>query len=313
MGPIVALNAVIRCWQRDRVACCAVAVSLVYLAVAHLTFGNRPEQFVLCGLLIAGCAWNVKTRRFARLMLPFVLMGMVYDCLRLLQPLVMSLSIRVAGPYQVEKTLFGLGSGTARMTLNELFARYHWEVADLACGFAYMVYLYVALAFAVAIALAGRDRLLGRYGWTFFFVNVAGFATYCLCPTAPPWYVATHGLGPADITVAPSPAALVRFDAMVGFPYFAEIYRRSADVFGSIPSLHCAYPLVVLLYARELRRPWLTALLLGFYLLVMFSAVYLQHHYVLDALLGTLYAAGGYAIERRWFRADERAAAAAPA
>jgi membrane-associated phospholipid phosphatase len=232
-------------------------------------------------------------------MLPFLLMGMVYDCLRLLHPLLKSLSIWVSQPYRIEKTLFGLGSGSARITLNEFFARHHWRGTDLACGVAYMVYLYVALGFAVAIALAGRrhEKLLSRYGWTFFFVNVAGFATYCLCPTAPPWYVATHGLGPADVNTLPSPAALVRFDAMVGFPYFHEFYRRSADVFGSIPSLHCAYPLVVLLYARELRNRWLTATLLGFYLLVMFSAVYLQHHYLLDALLGTLYAGAGYAIE----------------
>jgi hypothetical protein len=301
---------VIRCWQTDRAACCAIGAVLAYVGVAHFTFGNRAEQFVLCGLLILACAWSPRTRRFAKGMLPFVLMGMVYDCLRLLKPLVMSLSIRVAEPYHVEKALFGVGSGAARMTLNELFARHHWPSADVACGVAYMIYLYVAIGFAVAMGLAGRrhERLLTRYGWTFFFVNVAAFATYCLCPTAPPWYVATHGLGPADVTTAPSPAALVRFDALVGVPYFAGFYRRSADVFGSIPSLHCAYPLVVLLYARELGRRWLTVALYGFWLLVMFSAVYLQHHYVLDALLGTAYAGAGYVFERARFSSSSVAA-----
>jgi inositol phosphorylceramide synthase catalytic subunit len=269
-----------------------------YLVVAHFTFGNRVDQFVGCGLMVLAVVWSARTRRFAKGMLPFLMMGMVYDCLRLLHPLLKSFSIWVSQPYRIEKFLFGLGQGDARITLNEFFASHHWRAVDLACGVAYMIYLYVALGFAVVIALASRhQKLLSRYGWTFFFVNVAGFLTYCLCPTAPPWYVASHGLGPADVTTAPSPAALVRFDALVGVPYFAEFYRRSADVFGSIPSLHCAYPLVVLLYARELRNRWLTATLFGFYLLVMFSAVYLQHHYVLDALLGTAYAATGYAIE----------------
>jgi membrane-associated phospholipid phosphatase len=230
----------------------------------------------------------------------------VYDCLRLLRPHMGSLSIWVAEPYLLERTLFGLGSGPARMTLNELFAQHHWQAVDLACGVAYMIYIHVALGFAVAIALRGRqhERLLSRYGWTFFLVNVAGFATYCLLPAAPPWYVATHGLGPADVNTLPSPAALVRFDALVGFPYFAELYRRSTDVFGAIPSLHCAYPLVVFLYARELGKPWLGAVLFAFYLLVMFSAVYLQHHYLLDALLGSAYAAAGYALDRA--RAEPR-------
>jgi membrane-associated phospholipid phosphatase len=287
-----------RCWQQDRRSCCSVMIVVVYLLLAHFTFGNRVDQFVGCGIMLLACAWSTGSRRFARGMFPFLMMGMVYDCLRLLQPLLKSLSVWVAQPYLIEKALFGLGSGSARITLNEFFASHHWPGADLACGVAYMIYLYVALGFAVVIALAGRhQKLLSRYGWTFFFVNVAAFATYCLCPTAPPWYVATHGLGPADITTPPNPAALVRFDAMVGVPYFAEFYRRSADVFGSIPSLHCAYPLVVLLYARELRNRWLNAVFFGFYLLVVFSAVYLQHHYLLDVLLGTLYAGTGYVIE----------------
>jgi len=292
------MTLMIRCWQEDRRSCCAVLAVLAYLLLAHFTFGNRVDQFVGCGLILVAYAWSTRTRRLARGMLPFLMMGMVYDCLRLLHPLLTSLSVWVAQPYRIEKALFGLGSGSARITLNEFFAAHHWGAADLACGVAYMIYLYVALGFAVVIALAGRHpKLLSRYGWTFFFVNVAAFATYCLCPTAPPWYVASHGLGPADIATQPSPAALVRFDAMVGIPYFAEFYRRSADVFGSVPSLHCAYPLVVLLYARELGNRWLNAVFFGFYLLVMFSAVYLQHHYLLDALLGTLYAGTAYAIE----------------
>jgi inositol phosphorylceramide synthase catalytic subunit len=307
------MKLVLRFWQQDRRAACGLIAVGAYLMVARLTFGNRPEQVVLCALMAAACLWSAGTRRFAVGMLPFLLMGMVYDCLRLAQPLVASLPIWVAEPYLLEKTVFGLGSGPGRITLNELFARHNWPGVDLACGVAYMIYLYIALGFAVAIALAGRrhERLLARYGWTFFFVNVAAFLTYCFLPTAPPWYVAAHGLGPADVTTAPNPAALVRFDAMVGIRYFHEFYSRSSDVFGAIPSLHCAYPLVVFLYARELRRKWLSVTLLAFWLLVMFSAVYLQHHYVVDALLGTLYAAGGYLIERAG-SASQQAASGQP-
>jgi inositol phosphorylceramide synthase catalytic subunit len=287
-----------RLWPADLGSRCAVVAVGVYLVIAHFTFGNQVGQFVLVALLIAGCVWSPGSRRFASSMFPFALMGMVYDCLRLLRPAVSSLPIRVVGPYLIERALFGLGA--SQTTLNELFARYHWPAVDLACGFAYLIYIYIVFGVALAFGLAGRryDRLLSRYGWTFFFVNLAAFATYCLCPTAPPWYVATHGLGPADVNALPSPAALVRFDAAVGVPYFAEFYRRSSDVFGAVPSLHCAYPMVVFLYARELGRRWLTLLLFAFYLLVVFSAVYLQHHYFLDTVLGTLYAVAGYGIER---------------
>jgi hypothetical protein len=307
--PAVLLTAVP--WREDRRLCHGLLAVPIYLLIAHFTFGNRIEQLLMCGLLILGATWGPTTRRIASAMVPFLLMGMIYDCLRLLQPLLPVLSVRVTAPYLIEKALFGIGSGASRMTLNELFSRHHWAGADLACGVAYMIYLYVALGLAVAMALAGRrhERLVTRYGWTFFAVNMAAFATYYLCPSAPPWYVATHGLGPADVNTLPSPAALVRFDALVGVPYFAEFYRRSSDVFGAMPSLHCAYPMIVFLYARELERRWLTVALFAFYLLVVFSAIYLQHHYTLDALLGTLYAMAGYAIERGGTRRAAPAAA----
>src|SRR5947207_13078938 len=97
---------VVRCWQQDRRSCCGMLAVITYLVVAHFTFGNRLDQFVLCGLMALACLWSAGTRRFARGMLPFLLMGMVYDCLRLLHPLLNSLSIMVAQPYRIEKALF---------------------------------------------------------------------------------------------------------------------------------------------------------------------------------------------------------------
>src|SRR2546421_9591956 len=116
------MSFVVRCWREDRRLGCGVVAALAYLLVARLTFGTRPEQVVVCGLLVVAAAWSAGTRRFARGMMPFLLMGMVYDCLRLLNPLVSKLSVWVAGPYQLEKALFGLGSGAQRITFNELFA-----------------------------------------------------------------------------------------------------------------------------------------------------------------------------------------------
>jgi membrane-associated phospholipid phosphatase len=64
------------------------------------------------------------------------------------------------------------------------------------------------------------------------------------------------------------------------------------------PSMHCSYPMILLLFALELRRlPAIVALAL-FQLLMGFSAIYLQHHYVSDVLVGMLYAALGYFVER---------------
>jgi len=114
-----------------------------------------------------------------------------------------------------------------------------------------------------------------------------GYTTYYWFPAAPPWYVSLHGLGPANLSVAPNPAGAIRFDELLGTHFFTEMYGRSADVFGAIPSLHVAYPLLSLLYALELGS--LRTFTFVFYAIMCFSAVYLNHHYVLDILWGSTY------------------------
>ena len=45
---------------------------------------------------------------------------------------------------------------------------------------------------------------------------------------------------------------------------------------------------------------------IAFYLLMCFSAIYLQHHYVVDVLLGTLYAIAALTLVRKFpFAAEE--------
>jgi membrane-associated phospholipid phosphatase len=123
--------------------------------------------------------------------------------------------------------------------------------------------------------------------WAFFWVNIIGYSTYYWYAAAPPWYVAKYGLGPANLSVRPSQAGCVRFDHMLGTHFFSDFYGKSADVFGAIPSLHISYPLIAAIFAFRfgaLRIPTV-----AFWLLMCFSAIYLDHHFVLDILWGTVY------------------------
>ena len=76
----------------------------------------------------------------------------------------------------------------------------------------------------------------------------------------------------------------MRFDQLVGFPIMASFYGKSADVFGAIPSLHVVYPMLALIYGWKLPR--FRAVAAGYLFLVCLSAVYLDHHYILDILVG---------------------------
>ena len=264
-----------------------------YLVAMHFATGNRPEQFILVAAMLPLLVWSDATRRFFLGMLPFLLFGIVYDLMHITQPLFRYLHIHVEEPYRFDMMFFGIPTAGGRLTPNEFFRLHHWPVVDFFTGLAYIVFVYWSIGFGAYLALFRRDeegqRLLRRFGWTFLLMNVVGFATYYVYPAAPPWYVAQYGLGPANLDARSSMAGAARWDALTGIPYFASFYGRSADVFGAIPSLHVAYPLLTFLFGRELRKRWLDAASFGLFLLVCFSAIYLDHHYVLDVLLGVLY------------------------
>ncbi len=278
-----------------------------YLLAMRLTTGNRREQFLVCGLVVGLVVWSEGTRRFLAGMLPLLLFGIVYDLTHITQPLVRHLRVHVAEPYHFDRAFFGIHTAHGVLTPNELFASHHWPAVDFVTGLAYILYLYWAIGFAASLAIFLRDeagrRLLARFGWAFLAMNLVGFATYYVYPAAPPWYVADHGLGPADMTVRASPAGGLRWDELTGIHYFSGFYARSADVFGAIPSLHVSYPLMTFLYGLELRKGWVDAASFVLFLAVAFGAVYLNHHYVIDVILGVAYALAAWGAERALRRA----------
>jgi hypothetical protein len=296
-----------------RAATGRVVLAAAYLALMARLGTQSLSHWALAAVVVALPLVPLRVRDALRDTIPFLIFAAIYDALGLVRVQVAAGGVHTFWPYWLDRALFGVSSGAGLLSLNEVFARHHWAGVDLLTGLIYLAYIYVVAICAVYLGLvdrtpAGRARVRAL-GWTFLGVNLAAFATYLLLPVAPPWYVASHGFGPVDVNAVASPAALVRWDALTGIPYFASFYSRSSDVFGAMPSMHCAYPTLLLLYVAELRRPRLLAVMVAFLLLTCFSAVYLQHHYVLDVLAGMSYAMVGYRLER-WLtarRALERA------
>jgi inositol phosphorylceramide synthase catalytic subunit len=262
------------------------ALLLSFLAVMALNGWLRIEHAIVAGLVPAFYVsrWS---RRFVDALMPFALVGLVYDMQRLLH---FEISVHVAGPYSVERSLFGIHTVQGTVTPNEWFLTHHAPWSDVLCAIPYLTYIFQAVALGIYLFLRDEPRAR-RFAWAFLWLNVLSFATEALFPVAPPWYVEAHGLGPAlrGIPGSPGPAA-IRFDELIGIPIFHQMYARSTDVFGAIPSLHVAIPALVLLQARELRKRWLTFACGAFLLLMMVAAVYLQHHYVIDLIAGLGYA-----------------------
>jgi membrane-associated phospholipid phosphatase len=85
---------------------------------------------------------------------------------------------------------------------------------------------------------------------------------------------------------------LARVDAWLGVHYFGGFYARSKNVFGAMPSLHCAYPLLIVLegwkpFAALERAKWpLRVASVAYSLWMCAAAVYLDHHWILDVIVG---------------------------
>lgn len=264
-----------------------LALGAAYILSIYL-LGGMKNRHVMMGCLALLDAYNERTRKFLSYFFPFMLTGIVYDSMRYFYWQLIEGHVHVVEPYVIEKAIFGILLNGKIVTPNEFFQEYTSKILDFFCGFAYLVFVAEYLTAGFLLFFAGKLKLLRAFGWCFFLVNVMGFATYYIYPAAPPWYVTKYGLGPALMHIQATPSAASRFDLLFGTHFFDAMYGNSVDVYGALPSLHVAYPLLVTWVAFVARRFRLPAL--AFYLLMCFSAVYLQHHYILDIILGTLYA-----------------------
>jgi inositol phosphorylceramide synthase catalytic subunit len=280
------------------------ALGLAYIAAVGLLGGLRGDHVVV-GLLGLLDLYNERSRLFLRRFFPFILTGVLFDSMRYFYWQGIAGRVHVAEPYLFERAWFGV----AGRTLNELFLDHHWPALDLACGFAYLVYVGEYLGMALLLFWRGQLDGVSTFARSFLLVNVMGYITYFVYAAAPPWYVTQYGLGPARMDVQPAAAAAHRFDAILGTRFFDEMYGRGVDVFGAYPSLHVSYPLIAVILAfrfPELR--WARWPALAFFLLMCLSAVYLQHHYVTDVVLGVAYAVVALAAVSAWERRRARAA-----
>lgn len=282
----------------------APAIGVGYIAVIA-AMGGLHGDHVFMGFLGFLDVHNERSRLFLRTFLPFMATGVIFDAMRYFYWPAIAGRVHVAGPYLFERAWFGIAGRTA----NEVFAEHHWAIADLATGLAYLTFVAEYVGMAMLLFFRGAAASAATFARCFLVVNVMGFATYFIYPAAPPWYVAAHGLGAVVSPVLPSPAAAHRFDVLLGTHFFDRVYGHGIDVFGAIPSLHVAYPLIAAVLAfripgvRAVR--WLAA---AFAPLMCFSAVYLQHHYVLDVVLGLGYALVALALVGAWERRHQAAA-----
>ncbi|MBI4366094.1 MAG: inositol phosphorylceramide synthase [Deltaproteobacteria bacterium] len=216
------------------------------------------------------------TRNFLRTFFPLLLYLLCYDLVHLL-PTAWRLPVHVHALHDWELMLF-------RTLPHEWFTQRHWPIVDALATVTYSLHFIGPVLFG--LLLWRRDaETTRRFGWAFFGMNIAAHLIQIGFPTAPPWYVNAHGFATADPLLPGDPGGLARVDAALEMHYFTNMYRMSAIVFGAMPSMHGAWPILMYRFRDGLPR-WVGRTLLGYTALMWFAAVYLQHHYVVDLLVG---------------------------
>ena len=259
---------------------------------------RRWELTLLIPVVPVLCFLSKKTRKLYVGLYPIGLTAALYDLMRFAKSIGVSTPrVHICDLHRYELALFGITSGGVRMTLQDYFYAHPVKLLDFYCAVPYGTFLYVSVLFALFLYV--RDYIaLRRYAWTFFAMNVAAFATYHAYPAAPPWYFHAHGCVVDLEAHASEGTHLAAVDAALGLSYFRDLYGRSADVFGAVPSLHVAYPLLIVYEGWGQFRGLGRALSLVFFLSMLFSAVYLDHHWVIDVLLGLAYASAIHLLSR---------------
>lgn len=294
-----------------------VAIVTGYLACAAVVFAWRGVYFTpdLPGswalLLLAGTLALGRAKAFLRDWLPFVALILGYELLRGFVGTVVTegqLVPAYAGAIhyrwimRADTWLFGGVAATRRLQAalydpNAL----HWY--DLIAELAYSLHFALPLVFGYILWLGDRERYY-RFAITLLVMTYATFVVFLLAPTAPPWLVGVWGQLPGihdpfgQVANSTSPRMTSPLSRLM------EWTTASPDPVAAMPSLHAAYPWLVLLFLVKFvgRRGWW---FLAYNAVVWFSTVYLAQHWVVDLLAGVVWATASFVIvEAIWRRAQ---------
>jgi hypothetical protein len=183
----------------------------------------------------------------------------------------------------------------------------HWY--DYAAWLVYLSHFVVTLTVAIVLWLVDYPGFR-RYRVLIVTVTFAGFLTYIAYPAIPPWLASDRGDMPHAVRV------VREVWEHLGLTSAARVFgeqSRYAFPVGALPSLHAAWPFMLMLFFWPRAGRW-RILLVAYTLAMALTLVYSADHFVFDILLGWTYATIVYVVARLvWRRRAWRYAEVRPA
>jgi hypothetical protein len=258
----------------------------VFVATCVAT-GLPTDRLVLLGWVLAGLALQSLGRGWGRLVrllvdwVPLIAVLMLYDVSR-------GMADGLGIPVHVTE-LAAADRWLADGVLPTAWLQEHWG-ADWWAAVASLVYSSHFVVTPVVLAVLWlRDRARWvRYARLVIALSAAGLVTYVLYPAAPPWLAARDGV------IEPVDRISSSGWAVLGLPKAGAVLHSGqgqVNAVAAVPSLHTAFAVLTCLVLLPMaRHVWQRCALVGYAVLMPVVLVWSGEHYVVDTLLGALYA-----------------------
>ncbi len=273
-------------------------ISLFVLYILGMTavmiwqgIGIAPDRYAF--ILLVAALLIKRSRQFLLDWIPFLFILIAYDFLRGFAD---NLSTRVhfVELYKADKWIFGV--------IPTEYLQYLFYQSDNLRWYDFVATIFYFLHFALPLAFGFLLWNLNKIHFRQFVVAIlllsyAGWVTYIIYPAAPPWMAADKGylFGVSKVI----DQTLNIFPEKISLP---TIYHQiNPNQVAAIPSMHAAYPMLVLLYSMAffgLRG----LIFIPYVLLSWASIVYLGEHYVIDVIMGALYALIFFGVAKLLFK-----------
>jgi hypothetical protein len=168
---------------------------------------------------------------------------------------------------------------------------WHGSVAwyDFVFYIPYMLHFVLPIALAL-IVWKIRESYYWKLVTAYLTVSFSGFLTFLVFPAAPPWMASDKGFIP-EITRVSSDVWFA-----LGIHDFPSVYNKiSPNPVAAVPSLHAAYAtLFALIIFKLFKKSKWKYLSILYPALIYTGTVYQGEHYLIDELLGGVYALVGF-------------------
>ncbi len=243
-----------------------------------------PDRYFV--VLLVPVLFIRRARSFVLDWSPFLLLLFSYEYLRGLAGKVGQVHYMTA--LRFDTLLFGTPPSVSlqqRFAHSGSLASYDYVAAVL-----YLLHFVAPLSFAVLLWMR-RQEEFARFTGAFLLLSYAALATFVVFPAAPPWLASQQGYLPQvheQVSVV-----LSAFPQRFHLPTVYQLF--DPNQVAAIPSLHAAYPLLILLFAWRFFRG--RALLLAPYVVgVWLAVIYMGEHYVFDVAVGALYGVAAFLV-----------------